>query len=374
MSKMRLLLIDNAGLVYRNKRFCCVEGTGKFAAELVERGVEVTMFGQKVALETNVSVFDIEAHGIKTAGLWRRKNKYLNYLGLYLYALKFIIQSDFVYIFYPNAFRYLALVCFVFGKKYGLYIRGNEGIEDKVSLKIYKRATVALTVSPMFTNMVNRVTNSQKAQSIRPMVAYDDSDIVYDRVYTKTHEEFNLLFLCRIQEKKGILELLDALQSLNARGISCFKLTVAGDGDFLIKAQEYCSKCGLDDRVSFLGGIYDNDIKAKLYKDADLYILPTYFNEGFPRTLYEAMIFGVPILTTFVAGIPALMKDGENCLKIEPRSSNSITEALLYAFKNYEDMGRMANKATQLVASIINRARPSHANQLYQIINDNGES
>ena len=53
---MKILLIDNAGLVYNNDRFCCVEGTGKFAAELVGLGASVTMFGQKMVMSSSVSV------------------------------------------------------------------------------------------------------------------------------------------------------------------------------------------------------------------------------------------------------------------------------------------------------------------------------
>ena len=89
---MRVLLIDNAAIVYRNNRFCCVEGTGKFAAELVELGENVTMFGQLIEMDSNVSVFDIEAHGINIAGLWRRSHKLLNYLRLYMYALRYILR------------------------------------------------------------------------------------------------------------------------------------------------------------------------------------------------------------------------------------------------------------------------------------------
>ena len=370
---MKILIIDNAGLVYRNSRYCCVEGTGSFAAELVSLGNDVTMFGQKVALETNISFFDIEDHGIKTAGLRRKRSKILNYLCLYLYAIRYILNSDFVYVFYPNAFRYLAYVCNFLHKKYGLYIRGDESIEDKTSLDIYQLASVVLTVSPMFTEMVNRHTRREIAGTIRPMVEYDDRDIVYDRKYVKKDGAFSLLFLCRVQEKKGIIELLDALLKLKSLGINNLKLTVAGDGDYLTKAKEECTKRCLDNQVFFIGGVYDSLLKANLYKDSDLYILPTYYNEGFPRTLYEAMIFGTPIITTMVAGIPALMKDGENCKQIIPRSMDSIVDALIYAMHNYEDMGRMAKNATQLVAKVVDHNRPTHAQDLYNRIKDYGK-
>lgn len=369
---MKILLIDNAGLVCKDSRFYCVEGTGKFAAELVELGADVTMFGQRVRMDSSVSVYDIEAHGIKTAGLWRKTNKLWNYLRLYANAVKYVRRSDFIYIFYPNSFRYLAFICAMYGKKYGLYIRGDEGLEDNTSKKIYNKAAVVLTVSKMFSDMVNQVTQSEVSETIRPMLSFDDKDIIRGREY-RGKKKYELLFLCRIQQQKGIIELLEAIRRLKEDGVDCFHLTVAGEGDYLAPAQMQCKKLGLDNDVYFTGGVYDNSVKAELFKNADLYVLPTYYNEGFPRTLYEAMIFGVPVITTLVAGIPALMKDGENCRALKPQSVESIKDALIYAVNNYDDMGRMAKNATELVAKVVDHNRPSHARQLFDLIKDDGK-
>lgn len=369
---MKILLIDNAGLVSREGRFCCVEGTGKFAAELVELGNDVTMYGQKLKMPSSVSVFDIESHGINTAGLWRKKNKLLNYLALYWYAMGHIRRSDFVYIFYPNNFRFLAFVCSLFGTRYGLYVRGDEHLEDGVSKKIYKRASVVLTVSQMFTDIVNNVTGSKKAENIRPMLSYDDSDVVYDREYANK-EKYDLLFLCRIEKAKGLLQLMEALAKMKTTESHTFHLNVAGDGDYLEEAKTECKRLGLENEVSFLGGIYDNQRKADLYRKADVYVLPTYYNEGFPRTLYEAMIFGTPVLTTIVAGIGALMKDRENCLSLEPKSEDNIVETLTYTFNHYEEMGKLAKNAAIMVAKVVDHNRPSHARQLYDKIKKYGK-
>ena len=129
----------------------------------------------------------------------------------------------------------------------------------------------------------------------------------------------------------------------------------------------------LEDEVTFLGGIYDNNLKAEIYRKADLYVLPTYYNEGFPRTLYEAMIFGTPVLTTMVAGIAALMKDKNNCLRLEPRSVDSIVEALTFSFNHYDEMGKLAMNGAKMVAKIVDRNRPSHACQLFNIIDNYGK-
>ena len=108
--------------------------------------------------------------------------------------------------------------------------------------------------------------------------------------------------------------------------------------------------------------------KKRYYMESDIYILPTYYREGFPRTLYEAMIFGTPILTSFVSGIPSLMVDKFNCLKITERSVKSIEDGILFAINNYELMGTYANNATQTVLKVIDPKRLSHAQDVDRVI------
>ena len=142
---------------------------------------------------------------------------------------------------------------------------------------------------------------------------------------------------------------------------------MVGNGEFSPQLSQMVEDMCLQDFVSLEGPVYDNDKKADYYKKADLYILPTY-HEGFPRTLYEAMIFGTPVITTFVGGIPALMKDGENSKRIEPRSVDSIVDKLAFAMDNYLEMGKMAICASALVSKIVDRDRLTHAQHLNKLL------
>ena len=58
-----------------------------------------------------------------------------------------------------------------------------------------------------------------------------------------------------------------------------------------------------------------------LYRDYDLFVLPTQPGEGIPRVLMEAMANGLPIVTTDVSGIASLITNGENGLLIADASS-----------------------------------------------------
>jgi glycosyltransferase involved in cell wall biosynthesis len=65
-----------------------------------------------------------------------------------------------------------------------------------------------------------------------------------------------------------------------------------------------------------------------LYRNYDLFVLPTLPGEGIPRVLLEAMTAGVPIVTTHVAGIPSLIEDEVNGLLVAAPTVDAVTDAL----------------------------------------------
>lgn len=359
---MKILLFDNSGMNSSGNDFLVETKTGNFAKELRNLGNEITFFGQKLPpFDNTVHVFGIKQNGMKVDGLKRRKNKVLNYFLLYLKVIPAVLKTDFVYIFYPSSFKYVAILSKLFGKKYGLYIRGMQGLNDRVSRWIYKNAYTIFTVSDYFTQFVNSIVGKNIANTIRPMIPFDEKDIVTNREY-KEKDIYNILFLGRLDKEKGLEELLKAAYILKKQKKN-FILTIVGDGEFMGKAKEIVNNLEIENLVKFTGAIYNSSEIKECYQNSDIYILPTY-HEGFPRTLYEAMIFGLPIITTFVGGIPALMKDDFNCKEIRPKSVESIVDVLTFAMNNYPKMGELAKNGMKTVAKIIDSKRLTHAQQL----------
>lgn len=365
---MKILLYDNTQMTIKSSRYFCASGTGEFAKELVDLGHTVTMFGQQVFDPSSTSSFDIIEGGISVAGLKRFKSKFLSYVLLYSLSIRYILKSDFVYFFYPTSYRYLPLVCRLFGKKYGLYVRGELQINNQLSHILYRNAYVVFTVAQYFTDLINTISHKEVAHTIRPMISYSSKDVVTNREY-KEKERFEILFLSRIQKEKGVKELLFAIRDLSLKNSNSpsFHLTMAGGGDYLDTASNLIDELDIKDLVTVTGPINDELRKKALFMESDIYVLSTY-NEGFPRTIYEAMIFGTPIITTFVGGIPSLMKDGVNCKMIEARSSKSIEEALSYAMNHYNEMIGYAHQATKTVLKVIAPSRLSHAQDVDRVI------
>ena len=367
---MKILLIDNAAMISNESYHYTNNLNGLFLTELIDLGNEITYIQFATRRTDNISVYGLESHGVRCVELYSGGNKIVRYLRAIPKLNHEISAADFVYLYYPNSFRWVSFLCKILRKPFGLYIRGMIGIWNKCSYAIYKSAYTIFTVSEEFTRMVNEVTGRDLASTIRPMIPYTNLDVVTNRSYF-SKPKYNVLFLGRIDRDKGLTELIQAVAKVHSSGLN-LELHIVGNGDFIDELKQLVYLVDATDYVFLDGPVYDGEVKASYYKNADIYILPTY-HEGFPRTLYEAMIFGTPIITTFVGGIPALMKDNVNCKRIEPKSVDTIVDALTYAMNNYEDMGRMANKATEMVAGIVDHRRPTHAHQLYDKIKDYGK-
>lgn len=113
-----------------------------------------------------------------------------------------------------------------------------------------------------------------------------------------------ILSVGRLIPRKGFHDLIKALYGLASHD---FELWIVGDGPEHDRLIALASDYGISERVKFLG-IKSYDQVASLYKQADIFCLPTR-NEGMSNTILEAMACGLPIVTTEVSGNSELVKD-----------------------------------------------------------------
>jgi len=135
-----------------------------------------------------------------------------------------------------------------------------------------------------------------------------------------------LLFVGRIIPEKGIFDLLEAVQAVS-RHHRCV-LRVAGQGSHEEALGERVVALGLGGCVE-LTGYVSGETLARLYESSDVFVLPTYFGEGFPTVITEAMSYGLPVVTTPIRGALDLLSEGENVLFVPPHRPAELTRALL---------------------------------------------
>jgi glycosyltransferase involved in cell wall biosynthesis len=119
-----------------------------------------------------------------------------------------------------------------------------------------------------------------------------------------------LLFLSRLVKEKGIHELLAAFLILKAK-LPNVSLTVAGDGPEYPEVQRWINEHRVSDQI-VLAGYLRGEAKAQVLVDADVFVFPSYYGDGCPVSLLEAMAAGLGVVTTAVGGIPDFFVDGQN--------------------------------------------------------------
>jgi glycosyltransferase involved in cell wall biosynthesis len=105
----------------------------------------------------------------------------------------------------------------------------------------------------------------------------------------------NLLFLSRLHEKKGIINLINVFKELNP---SNWNLRIAGSGkkSFLRKLLQLSRNNYSGNNIQFLG-FADEKKKKIIFKNSDIFVLPSY-SENFGIVVAEALSYGLPVLTT----------------------------------------------------------------------------
>ncbi len=139
-----------------------------------------------------------------------------------------------------------------------------------------------------------------------------------------------VLFLSNMLKEKGALILLEALAMVADQGIR-FEAQFAGAWRDSIPEAGFVGRVhalGLKDHVTLLGPVY-GDAKTRLFADADLFVLPTYYrHEALPLVVIEAMMHGLAVITTRIGALPEVIADQASGELIEPGKITPLASAI----------------------------------------------
>jgi glycosyltransferase involved in cell wall biosynthesis len=127
----------------------------------------------------------------------------------------------------------------------------------------------------------------------------------------------------RLSDEKGFDRLIQAVDLLAKRGVDV-GLAIAGEGNRREALESLISQRGLAERVQLLG--HRSDV-SDLYQAMDVFALSS-IREGLPNVVLEAMALETPVVATRVAGVPALIADGENGLLVDPGDAEQLAAAI----------------------------------------------
>jgi glycosyltransferase involved in cell wall biosynthesis len=135
-----------------------------------------------------------------------------------------------------------------------------------------------------------------------------------------------VLFVGRLMAEKGIFDLLEAMRQLASKGTHV-ALVVAGDGPSAAEVRAKSAALGLERQIDMRGYLSGAALRAA-YAEADIFALPTYWAEGFPTVIMEAMHAGLPIVTTPLRGAVDQLVQGKHSLFVPPHRPDLLAAAL----------------------------------------------
>lgn len=137
--------------------------------------------------------------------------------------------------------------------------------------------------------------------------------------------KLNILFLGRLEKRKGLKYLLRAFARLKQR-YPDLRLIVAGDGAVRRGYETSVRKAGLSD-VVFTGYVSEEE-KVRLLRTAHIFCAPATANESFGIVLAEAMAADLPIVATDIQGYAAVARHGHEGLLVPPSDEQALAGAL----------------------------------------------
>ncbi len=175
----------------------------------------------------------------------------------------------------------------------------------------------------------NGIDVAQFAGPAEPIAEYDDG---------KT----NILFLGRLEKRKGLKYLLRAFARLKSEYPN-IRLIVAGEGSVRRHYEASVRRAGLAD-VVFTGYVSEEE-KVRLLHTADIFCAPATANESFGIVLAEAMAAGTPIVATDLEGYASVVRHEREGLLVRPRDERALQKALARLIDNPALRDEMAARA-----------------------------
>jgi len=211
---------------------------------------------------------------------------------------------------------------------------------------IFQKNTSQIVLSSSFKTDLELLDAKKKNKITVFTTAIDKNKIIIKPIAESP--TLKVLFLGRVQKLKGVDEIIDSIIELkNKNKLQNFSFTIVGheepSGYINILKDKLINNGIGKDKVSFPGRIA-GEKKFELYAKNHIFVLPSY-TEGCPVSVLEALSSGLFCITTNVGALADIIKNKENGIIVNKKSSKDLTDALLYSFKNRADFKNREEKA-----------------------------
>ena len=173
-----------------------------------------------------------------------------------------------------------------------------------------------------------------------------------------------LLFSARFIPAKGLFDVIEACSELKDSGCN-FVLFCLGDGPQRAEAEEKVENLGLRENVRFTGYISEAETTA-FHANSDIFVFPTFHDEGFPLVLLKSLAAGMPIVTTKIRAAGDIFHEPDNCVWVGPRSPHQLAEKIAHLIDNPTTRKTMSDNNRNIAEQFTPKAVAEHYIDLYK--------
>lgn len=319
-----------------------------FCSHRLPLAVYAAQSGYEVAVVTRLAAHKgiIESSGIRVIPLLLMKRSSLNFFRelAAFFELFFIIRRE-----RPNLVHLVALKPVLYGSLAAKLL----GVPARVSafgglgFVFSSQRFLARLLRPLLLLMFQFLFNDPRSRLI--LQNQDDLRLLMDeagikfcgiRLIRSAGVDFNDYVFCdiptgvplvmlasRMLWNKGVGEFVEAANIMKARGIEA-RFVLVGEPDAenpLSISFEQLNEWHEIGVIEWWGHCTD---MPKILSQSTVVCLPSYYGEGVPKVLIEAMACGRPIVTTDMPGCKDLLVDQKNGLLVMPKDSIGLAESL----------------------------------------------
>lgn len=213
------------------------------------------------------------------------------------------------------------------GPQYSFTVHGPDELDAPKSLSLGDKITdsaFVVAITSFCAGQLRRWVDHGHWEKIK-VVHCTVGDEFFDQATPIDPDSKTFVCVGRLSPQKGQMLLVEAFAMAVDDGVDA-NLVLCGDGEMRGEIEALIRSRGIEDRVRITGWISGEQVRKELMA-ARCLALPS-FAEGLPMVIMEAFALQRPVLTTYIAGIPELVVDGENGFLIVSGSKETIRDGL----------------------------------------------
>ena len=235
---------------------------------------------------------------------------------------------------------------------YSITIHGPEefyGVEKFRLKQKIEHASFAFCISDHCRSQVMKISEPANWSKLHVVRLGVDAQLFKPTPNRSVGVDLELLCVGRLVADKGHLVLLRAFSRLLSNGFK-LRLRLIGDGRERRRLESFILENRLGDSV-ILEGALNHENTRRLIAQADIFVLAS-FAEGLPVALMEAMAMEIPCVSTYIAGIPELIRPEIDGLLVPASSEEALVEALARLVTDAELRRSLARSGRQRVLEL----------------------